>query len=329
MLRGGRQTPDARSGRLRGWRAGRRASEHALIEHALEVRAIARLAEWACQSAELLAVDETLTESDLLGTADFEALPRLDGLDEVGCCQERGVSARVGPGDAAPQDLDMELFALEVGAIDVGDLELTARGGLQLAGNPHAPVVVEVESRDGVVRAGHRRLLLEADGAPSVVELDDTIALGIAHVVSKHGGALLAGGSMTQLLGQSMPVKEVIAEYQADRVARHEILGDQEGLGDAARCRLRRVAHADAPLRAIPEKPREERTVLRRRNQHNVAYSGKHQRRQRVVDERLVVQRQQLLGDRACHRIKPRPRAAGEYDPFSDHFIMPVQSYYV
>ena len=43
---------------------------------------------------------------------------------------------------------------------------------------------------------------------------------------------------------------------------------------------------------------------------------GQHQRRQRVVDHRLVVDREQLLADRAGQRVQARAGAAGEDDAF-------------
>ena len=52
--------------------------------------------------------------------------------------------------------------------------------------------------------------------------------------------------------------------------------------------------------------------MLARRNQQDVADAGQHQHRQRIIDHRLVVDRQQLLVDGERRRIKPRARAAGE-----------------
>ena len=45
--------------------------------------------------------------------------------------EQRVVRAGVEPGEAAAHDLDVELAALEVDAVDVGDLELAARRGLE------------------------------------------------------------------------------------------------------------------------------------------------------------------------------------------------------
>ncbi len=72
-------------------------------------------------------VDETGAKRDLLRAADLESLARLDGLDEHRGAQQRFVRAGVEPGDAAAQHLHAQRLALEICAIDVGDLELAAR----------------------------------------------------------------------------------------------------------------------------------------------------------------------------------------------------------
>ena len=79
--------------------------------------------------------------------------------------------------------------ALEVRAVDVGDLELAARRRLQRRGDVEHLVVVEVQAGHRVRRLRLRRLLLEADRAAVGVELDDAVALGIADLVAEHGGA--------------------------------------------------------------------------------------------------------------------------------------------
>ena len=55
---------------------------------------------------------------------------------------------------------------------------------------------------------------------------------------------------------------------------------------------------------------------MRRRDDQDVSNPRQHQRRQRVVHHRLVVDRHELLADRPRQRMQPRPRAAGEDDAF-------------
>src|ERR1700730_13347837 len=54
--------------------------------------------------------------------------------------------------------------------------------------------------------------------------------------------------------------------------------------------------------------------MLARRDQQNIADSGQHENRQRVVDHRLVVDCQELFVYGECRRIKSGPRATREND---------------
>ena len=64
----------------------------------------------------------------------------------------------------------------------------------------------------------------------------------------------------------------------------------------------------------VPEQLAEARQVLRRGDDQDIPDAREHQRAQRVVDHRLVVDREQLLADHAGQRVEPRARAAGEDD---------------
>ena len=70
--------------------------------------------------------------------------------------------------------------------------------------------------------------------------------------------------------------------------------------------------------RAVPEKAGKQRAVLGRGDQHDVSQPREHERRKRVVHEGLVVQRQQLLGNRARHRVQARTGTPGENDAFGN-----------
>ena len=61
--------------------------------------------------------------------------------------------------------------------------------------------------------------------------------------------------------------------------------------------------------------------ILRCRDDQDVANAGKHQRRKRIIDHRLVVHGKQLLGNRLSHRIKPCAGTAGKDDAFHSRSI--------
>ena len=70
---------------------------------------------------------------------------------------------------------------------------------------------------------------------------------------------------------------------------------------------------------AVAEQMLEGGLILRRGDDQHVADLGQHQRRQRIVDHRLVVDRQQLLRRHQRERMQPRAGAAGENDALTRH----------
>ncbi|MDT4878844.1 hypothetical protein FQZ97_1144760 [compost metagenome] len=111
-------------------------------------------------------------------------------------------------------------------------------------------------------------------------------------------------------------MEDVVAEDQAHGVFADKRLADQEGLGQAVRRWLFGIVEAHAELAAIAEHLLELRQVVRGGDDQDVADAGKHQHRNRVVDHRFVVDRQQLLGHAEGDRVQPRTGAAGEDDSF-------------
>ena len=135
-----------------------------LPDKILEIAAVV-VGELARQVLDLRGRDESHPVGDLLDAGDLEPLPGLDGLDVVGGLDQRLGRAGVEPGEPAAEPLDAELAALEIVAVDVGDLQLAPRRGLQVRGDLDDLVVVEIEPGDGEVRPRPRRLLLDRDGA--------------------------------------------------------------------------------------------------------------------------------------------------------------------
>src|ERR1700761_5162999 len=92
----------------------------------LEVVAVAALGKWLHQRGQLVVGDEALAPRDFLDTADLEALPVLDDLDELAGLHQRGERARVEPGRAAVQDMHAQPAALQIALVHGGDLQLAA-----------------------------------------------------------------------------------------------------------------------------------------------------------------------------------------------------------
>ncbi len=163
---------------------------------------------------------------------------------------------------------------------------------------------------------GWSGLLLDADRPAVLAELDHAVALGIAHAVGEDSRALLACRGRLEVVRETVAIENIVAEGERHAVAADELATDEKGLGEASRMRLDGVGDPDAEGRPVPQQAFEARHVVRRRDEQDVADAGEHEARQRVVDHRLVVDRQQLLRDGPGDRVEPRTGASGENDAF-------------
>jgi gamma-glutamyl phosphate reductase len=79
------------------------------------------------------------------------------------------------------------------------------------------------------------------------------------------------------------------------------------------------VADRNAPLAAVAEQIAKPRQIVRRGNQQDVAHAAEHQRAERVVNHRLVVDGQQLLGRYGRQWVEPRAGTTRENDSLRRH----------
>src|SRR5262249_46400729 len=93
----------------------------ALLQHAVQVRAVVALAARLGQALELPGVDEALQQRHLLDAGDLQPLPLFERLHELPRGQQRIGRARVQPRDPAPQRRDRQPAGLEVLQVHVGD----------------------------------------------------------------------------------------------------------------------------------------------------------------------------------------------------------------
>jgi hypothetical protein len=102
----------------------------------------------------------------------------------------------------------------------------------------------------------------------------------------------------------------MIAQDQCRPTTRQKCAADQAGLRDPFGCGLDGIMQGQSPLPAIARQLPETGQILFGRDNQDLAYSRLHQRRQRIMNHRLVVHRQHVLRERDCHRIQARARAA-------------------
>ena len=288
----------------------------------LEVLAVDRLAVRLGSLLQLRGRDPAVLPCDLLGDRDRQVLGVLDGADELRGLVQALHGAGVQPRVAAAQGDDGERPLLQVHPVEVGDLKLASGRGLHPMGLGGHVARVEVQAGDGVGALGLGGFLLDGDGPPLRIELHDAEALGVVHVVPEDRGPPRFGvlHGARQVTGQAVAVEDVVAEHQGARLAGDEVLADGEGLRQAVGARLLGVGQVHAVARAVPEQALEVGQVGRCRNDENVPNARQHEGAKRVVDHRLVVDRQQLLGCHERERVQARAGPAGENN--SLHLIL-------
>ena len=123
-----------------------------VLEHAEEILTVGARFHGDREPLELGRGDVAHSVRNLFETRDHQALPLLNRVNVIGCLHERVVRAGIEPRDAARQLLHVQLPALQIRAVHVGDLELAARRRLEARRDVDDLVVVEVQ-------AGHRELI--------------------------------------------------------------------------------------------------------------------------------------------------------------------------
>jgi len=269
------------------------------------------------QGFKLAGINKSVTPGNFLRAGDLEALPVFQRGDELAGIEQAFVRAGIQPGIAALEDLHIKLALLQIGLVDRGDFQLATRTGFDRFSDIDHLIIVEIEAGDGVIALWLDGLFLDADGFTSLVELNHAVALGVLHMIGKHGTAGRLLVCLSKQDGKIMPVENVIAQHQCARRIADELFTDNERLRQPVRAGLDSIFQMNAPLRTIAQQLLKTRQIARRADNQNLAYACQHQRAKRVVDHRLVVDRQQLLAE--CQRswMQTGAGTAGEYDAFS------------
>ena len=192
---------------------------------------------------------------DLFGATDLLSLAGFDHPDELRSVEQRFVGPGVEPGATAAEDLHVEPTPVQVGPVDVGDFQFTARRGLEIAGDLHHVVVVEVQAGHGEVGPRLPGLLFDLLRLALLVEDDHAVSFRVVNMVGKYLRAAGRGVALLQLLAQQMAVEDVVSQDQARRVAAYEVGPDDERLGQSARVWLFRITEIQANFFAGAQQP--------------------------------------------------------------------------
>ena len=146
-------------------------------------------------------------------TGDLVTLTSFDGFDEVGDVAQAVVGTGVEPGETAPEQLNTQVAALEIGLVDAGNSQLAAGRRLDRPGDIDDIVVVEVQPGDRIAAHRAKGFLFDRDGAPVGVELDHAEALGVFDPVAENGGALQLCRRLAQGARETLAVEDVVTEH--------------------------------------------------------------------------------------------------------------------
>ena len=219
----------------------------------------------------------------------------------------------VEPGVAPAHPLDIQPPLVQVGFQQGGDLQLAPRRRLHRP-RPRGRVgVKEVKPGHGIVRRRDLGLLDDLDRPAIAVEGDHAVAFRVCDVIAENR-RLGPRVRLLQHLGQAVAEEDVVAQDHRRRRAGQEILGQDVGLRQPVGTRLHDPFEPQPPLAAVAQQALELGLVVGGGDDRDLADAGQHQDADRIIDHRLVVDRQQLFRHAHGDRIKPRARAAGQDD---------------
>src|SRR5215472_6924941 len=121
-----------------------------------------------------------------------------------------------------------------------------------------------------------------------------------------------------------MPVKNVVPKDQCTRVSPEKVFRDEECLRDAFGPWLDLVLQPNSVLASVAQHGLKLGHVVGSRDEQDLANAGQHERAQRVVDQRLVVDGQQTLPDRLRHGIKTSSRSSRQNDALVSRTLVHV-----
>ena len=136
-------------------------------------------------------------------------------------------------------------------------------------------------------------------------------------MISKYRCAVALRGSAPQIGRKIVAVENVVTQNQHGMMLPDEFAADDKGLRQTVGRGLHLVLKVYTPVSACTKEPRKQRRVIGRRNNQDIANPRQHQRAEWIVNQRFVINRQELFRHRLGERVEPRPRSARQDDPFA------------
>ena len=159
-------------------------------------------------------------------------------------------------------------------------------------------------------------LLLKGADFHILIELDHAVTFRVADVIPEDGRAFFLFAGADEEIFKAVAEEDVVPKDQAGVASLDEVSGEKERLGDAFRLRLRNVLKGTPPLAAVPKEFAALPAVVRRVDVGNLSDALQKENRLRIIDHRLIVDRQQLFADAEREGVKPRAGTARQQDAF-------------
>ena len=157
--------------------------------------------------------------------------------------------------------------------------------------------------------------LLDGDSISVFVEFHNAKALGVVDIITENScsfALLCFLNGCAESFPKTVACKNIVPQYHGCGISVDKFFADGECLGESVRRGLGLVGKIETELVAVPEEDFESRQILRRGDDQDVADSCVHQYRNRIIDHRFVVDREQLFGCDHSQRIESGAGSAGE-----------------
>ena len=145
-----------------------------------------------------------------------------------------------------------------------------------------------------------------------LVKFHNAKALRIFYIVTKNRriAFLCCLHCISKIFTKVAAIEYIVAKYHRTGIISNKVLANEKSLRQAIRTRLYCIGQVNAKLRAIAKQFFKARCIIRRRNNQDILNACQHQCRQRIINHRFIINRQQLLACYLRQRIKSCARAA-------------------
>ena len=119
----------------------------------------------------------------------------------------------------------MQIAALQVQIVDVGNFQFPTSGGFHLFRDIHYVGVVEIEAGHCEVGFGLPWLLFNAENPLTFVKLHHAVSMRIADMIAENGCPRISLHGGLQKSSHPLPKENIVSKHKADIVAANEIFG--------------------------------------------------------------------------------------------------------